>query len=378
VSLRFAGAVRQGVFVLEADVSVEPGEVVALLGPNGAGKSTLLRAVAGLRGVDAGTVTLEQDVLDDAGGSFVPAERRSIGVVFQDHRLFPHLRVVDNVAFGLRSKGIPRATARARAQDRLDRLGLADHAEKRPRELSGGQAQRVALARALAGSPRALLLDEPLAALDVQTRAAVQGELRDHLDGFGGPTLLVTHDPIEALLLADRIVVLEGGRVAQAGTPAEITSRPTTEYVARLVGMNLYSGTAVGTTVALDGGGMLSIAEQHYGPVLVAARPSTLTVHTEQPHGSSARNVWAGTVASLAPLGDRIRLSVTGPPDAFVDVTAVAVAELRLAPGRPVWLSAKATELVSYPAAAGDSAGPAAAGDSAGPAAAGDSAGPAP
>jgi molybdate transport system ATP-binding protein len=271
-------------------------------------------------------------------------------VVFQEHRLFPHLRVLDNVAFGPRSRGVARGPARMSAREWLDRLGLAGLARRHPRQLSGGQAQRVALARALACEPEALLLDEPLAALDVQTRAEVQGELRQHLGAFAGPTLLITHDPIEALLLAQRIVVLENGRVAQVGSPAEITSRPLTPYVARLVGMNLYEGTASGDTVALDGGGVMVAHGASDGRVLAAVRPSAITVHTTAPIGSSARNVWPATITSLAPLGDRIRVGTAGPPAATVDVTAGAVAELELGPGRTVWLSAKATDVSVYPA----------------------------
>jgi molybdate transport system ATP-binding protein len=229
-------------------------------------------------------------------------------------------------------------------------LGLGDLARRHPRQLSGGQAQRVALARALASAPDALLLDEPLAALDVQTRAEVQGELREHLRHFAGPTVLVTHDPIEALLLAQRIVVLERGRIVQSGAPAEITARPLTPYVAKLVGMNLYVGSASGDEVAVDAGGRLVAADPPPGRVLAALRPSAITVHTEEPHGTSARNVWPATVASLAPLGDRIRVNASGQLPATVDVTAAAVAELGLAPGRRIWLSAKATDVTAYPA----------------------------
>jgi molybdate transport system ATP-binding protein len=270
--------------------------------------------------------------------------------VFQDHRLFPHLRVVDNVAFGLRARGVGPREARTAATNWLTRLGLGDLARRHPRQLSGGQAQRVALARALASAPDALLLDEPLAALDVQTRAEVQGELREHLRHFAGPTVLVTHDPIEALLLAQRIVVLERGRIVQSGAPAEITARPLTPYVAKLVGMNLYVGSASGDEVAVDAGGRLVAADPPPGRVLAALRPSAITVHTEEPHGTSARNVWPATVASLAPLGDRIRVNASGQLPATVDVTAAAVAELGLAPGRRVWLSAKATDVTAYPA----------------------------
>jgi molybdate transport system ATP-binding protein len=351
MTLVFAAAVTRGAFTLDVAISADPGEVVAVLGPNGAGKSTLLRAAAGLLGVDTGRIELDGVVLDNPdSATFVVPERRRIGVVFQDHRLFPHLRVLDNIAFGLRSRGMPRAQARAAAGKWLDRLDLAKLSRRRPSQLSGGQAQRVALARALACEPAALLLDEPLAALDVQTRAEVQGELREHLAGFQGPTLFVTHDPIEALLLASRIVVLEQGRVAQQGTPAEITSRPATPYVARLVGMNLYAGRSSRGVVALDGGGTLVVPDAVDGRVLVALRPSALTVYAEEPHASSARNIWQARITALAPLGDRIRLTAAADQTVFVDVTASAVAQLGLAPGRAVWLTAKATDLVAYPA----------------------------
>ena len=346
--------VRQGSFLLDASLHAEPGEIVAVLGPNGAGKSTLLRAVAGLQPIAAGRVLIDDIVLDERAsdastGTFVTPAQRRIGIVFQEHRLFPHLRAVDNVAFGLRARGVPRREARASAVQWLDRVGLRELAQRRPASMSGGQAQRVALARALACRPRLLLLDEPLAALDVQTRAEVQGELRAYLADFAGPTLLVTHDPIEALLLARRMCVLEQGQVVQEGTAAEITGRPATPYVARLVGMNLFAGRARDGLVSLDSGGTLIVPDAANGRVLVSVRPSAFTVHTAQPHASSARNLLTGTIESMAPLADRIRLSVVGPVPALVDVTAPAVAELDLVPGRRVWLAAKATDLASYP-----------------------------
>jgi molybdate transport system ATP-binding protein len=351
MTLAVAGVTQVGDFDLDVDLAATPGEVLAVLGPNGAGKSTLLRVIAGLHALRTGSVRLGERVLDDpAAGRFVEPQARRVGVVFQDHRLFPHLRVVDNVAFGLRARGVGVGDARAAATTWLARLGLTDLARRHPRQLSGGQAQRVALARALASSPDALLLDEPLAALDVQTRAEVQGELREHLREFAGPTVLVTHDPIEALLLAQRIVVLERGRVVQVGTPAEITVRPLTPYVAKLVGMNLYVGRSATDAIAVDGGGTLVATDAPAGRVLAALRPSAITVHTEQPHGSSARNIWPATIAALAPLGDRIRVNAVGELPATVDVTAAAVAELDLAPGRQVWLSAKATDVTAYPA----------------------------
>lgn len=354
MTLRFAATVTRGQFRLQAEIRVEPGEVLAVLGPNGAGKSTILRSVAGLLAIDVGTISLGEAILDDPGRDvFLPPERRRLGVVFQDHRLFPHLRVIDNVAFGLRSKGIGRAAARATAGEWIGRLGLAELSDRHPRRLSGGQAQRVALARALACSPDALLLDEPLASLDAQTRAEVQAELRDHLGAYSGPTLLVTHDPVDALLLATRIVVIEDGAVVQQGTPAEVTSRPVTPYVAKLVGMNLYRGRARAGLVEITGGGRLAASEAQDGSVLVAIRPSAFTVHTELPHSSSARIVWHGRLRTLMPLGDRVRLTVDGDQAVLVDVTASAVAELGLVPGEPVWLTAKATDVATYPDVAG-------------------------
>lgn len=349
--LHVRGRVRRGEFELDVDLTAPAGEVLAVLGPNGAGKSTLLRVVSGLLPLDEGDVTLGETVFDDSRtGAFLEPQQRRIGVVFQDHRLFPHLRVLDNVAFGPRSRGERRTPARAAARRWLVRLGLDELARRRPGQLSGGQAQRVALARALASDPTVLVLDEPLAALDVQTRAEVQGELREHLGDFPGPVLLVTHDPIEALLLANRIVVLEHGRIVQAGTPAEITSRPLTPYVARLVGMNLYRGTAAGGVVVLDGGGTLVVSDAEDGAVLIALRPSALTIHRDRPTASSARNVWPAEIESLAPLGDRIRVTTSGDLRATVDVTAAAVAELGLAPRVQVWLAAKATDATAYPA----------------------------
>jgi molybdate transport system ATP-binding protein len=331
-------------------LAVAPGEVVALLGPNGAGKTTMLRAIAGLLAVDDGSIVLGDRTLDDRGRRiFVAPEERGLGVVFQDHRLFPHLRVLDNVAFGLRSRGVPRGPARDAAREWLDRMGLAEFADRHPRALSGGQAQRVALARALACEPDALLLDEPLAALDVQTRAEVQAELREHLAAFDGPALLVSHDPVEALMLADRIAVLEAGAIVQEGTPAEVSSRPLTAYVAKLVGMNLYRGLAAAGIVQLDGGGRLAASDAADGRVLVAVRPSAFTVHAQEPHGTSARILWPGVVQTLAALADRVRLTVACEQTVLVDVTPSAVAELGLAPGTPVWLTAKATDVSAYP-----------------------------
>jgi molybdate transport system ATP-binding protein len=359
LTLRVDAAVRRGGFTLALDVTVPPGQVLGVLGPNGSGKTTLLRALAGLAAVAGGRITLGGRVLDDAAsGTYLPPSQRPVGYVFQDYRLFPHLTVTENVAFAPRARGLGKAAGRAAARTWLARLGIADLAGRKPAQLSGGQAQRVALARALAGRPELLLLDEPMSALDARTRLEVQGELRRHLADFPGPCLLVTHDPLEALVLADRLLVLEDGKVVQDGSPEQVARQPATEYVARLVGLNLYAGRLPGagdsTTVSLDGGGAFAVPDapgrdgREPGTVLVAVRPSAIVVTTEPPQGTSARNVWQAEVAGLTLLADRVRLDLRGQPDALVDVTAAAVAELSLRPGSRVWLSVKATDLEVY------------------------------
>ncbi|MCU1455695.1 MAG: transporter ATP-binding protein, partial [Acidimicrobiales bacterium] len=193
---------RRGDLDLDAAFTVEDGEVLAVLGPNGAGKTTILRALAGLLAIESGRITIDAQVVDEpATAAFAHAERRPVGLLFQDYLLFPHLSVVDNVAFGLRARGMAKGAAQARAATLLEQLGVGAHARSRPAALSGGQAQRVALARALATEPRLLLLDEPLAALDATVRATVRRDLRHHLTGFVGSTVLVTHDPLDALAL---------------------------------------------------------------------------------------------------------------------------------------------------------------------------------
>jgi molybdate transport system ATP-binding protein len=341
---------RRDRFTLDAEVTAGPGEVVALLGPNGAGKSTVLRALAGLLRLDRGWVALDGRVLDEPVRSwYVPPERRPVGVVFQELFLFPHLSVLDNVAFGPRCRGLGRQDARRRAQEWLSRVGLPELAGRRPRALSGGQAQRVALARALAAEPRLLLLDEPLSALDARTRLTVRAELAQHLRTFDGSAIVVTHDPVDAMVLGDRLVVVEDGRVVQAGPPAEVARHPRTQYVARLVGLNLYRGTAQGTRVDLDGGGALTVAEPVSGEVFAAFRPQAVAVHTARPAGSP-RNVWKGRVAGMERLGEQVRVEIDGSPPVVADLTAAAAAEMRLAAGMWVWAAVKANEVTAYPA----------------------------
>ena len=299
--------------------------------------------------IDKGHVRVGDTVLEDpAVGIRVEPERRDVGVVFQEHRLFPHLDAIENVAFGLRARGVARGTARQKASTWLDRVGLGEVARRRPKELSGGQAQRVALARALATEPTVLLLDEPLAAVDAAARIELRHLLRSELARYPGVRLLVTHDPVEAAALADRLVVLEHGTVTQEGPLVEVTARPRSSWVAQMVGINLLSGTAEHGDVRLDGGAVVAAGASDDGPTFVTIRPNAVTLHRVRPEGS-ARNVWAGEAGELHLIGDRARVRVSGPVPLVAEVTAAAVAELHLADGGQVWASVKATEVDTYP-----------------------------
>ncbi|WP_089154282.1 ABC transporter ATP-binding protein [Micromonospora sp. NBS 11-29] len=336
-------------FRLDVRLRIAAGEVVALLGPNGAGKSTALRVLAGLHPLAAGHLTLDGVDLDRPDRRvWTPPERRPVGVVFQDYLLFPHLSALDNVAFGPRRRGADRRAARARAQGWLDRVGLGGQARRRPRQLSGGQAQRVALARALAVEPTLLLLDEPLAALDARTRLDTRAELQRHLGAHPGATLLVTHDPLDALVLADRLVIVEHGRVVQEGDAATVTARPRTDYVARLVGLNLHRGRADGRTVTV-GGLTLTTADPVRGEAFVAFPPAAVALHPARPEGSP-RNVWAATVTGVQRHGDHLRVELGGPVEVVADVTPAAAAQLGLRSGQPVWAAVKAAETRAYQA----------------------------
>jgi molybdate transport system ATP-binding protein len=342
--------VERTAFRLDIELSVAPGEVVALLGPNGAGKTTALRALAGLTPLTGGRIDLAGSCLDDAANTFLPPEKRGVGVVFQDYLLFPHLSALENVAFGPRCRGVPRQEARDTAQAWLSRVGLADLAGRRPRQLSGGQAQRVALARALALEPALLLLDEPLAALDARTRLDTRADLHRHLSDHPGPTLIVTHDPLDAFVLADRLVIVEDGHIVQEGDAAMVTARPRTDYVARLVGLNLYRGRGDGHTVALPTDMALTTADTVHGEAFVAFPPAAVALHLDPPQGSP-RNTWQATVTGVTRHGDNIRVGLTGGPgEASADVTPAAAAALRLEPGQRVWAAVKATETRAYPA----------------------------
>jgi molybdate transport system ATP-binding protein len=347
LSLKASVKVRRDTFALDVQLDIDPGETVAILGPNGAGKTTLLRALAGLIKV-VGRVELAGEVLEDsATGLRVPTEERHVGLVFQDHVLFPHLNVLDNVAFGLQAQRRPDAKKIARGW--LERAGLAEKASSMPRELSGGQGQRVALLRTLATEPRLLLLDEPLSALDVTIRAEVRRELSRQLATYAGVRLIVTHDPLDAITLADRLVVLENGHVVQSGTPDEVTARPRSRFVADLAGVNLLRGKGRGDHVELISGASVAAPDSGDGDVFAVIHPRAVALYLSRPEGTP-RNVWPGEVENIDLHGERVRVRVKSPVPLVAEVTPAAVRELRLHAGGAVWVAVKATEVSVYPA----------------------------
>ncbi|MEA2655048.1 MAG: molybdate transport system ATP-binding protein [Chloroflexota bacterium] len=348
LSLEAKVGLTLGALTLDMELSVGEGEVVALLGPNGAGKTTLLRSVAGLVPLTSGFVRLDGRVLEDAAtGKYVPTERRPIGVVFQDYLLFPHLSVLENVAFGMRSRGMRSRDASNKAAQWLDRVGLSAYVQDKPDALSGGQRQRVALARALAPDPRLLLLDEPLAALDATTRAEVRRDLKRHLTAFPGLRLLVTHDPLEAATLADRLVVIENGRLVQTGTPAEVTERPRSQYVADLVGVNLLRGQADHGFVRVSTDSVIAAVAAEAGEVFAVIHPRAVALHLHRPEGSP-RNAWPGRVSGVEMLGGRVRVRVEGDIPLVAEVTPGAISDMNVEEGGEVWVSFKSTDVGIY------------------------------
>jgi len=337
--------VEIGTFALDVALQVDAGQVVALVGPNGSGKTTALRAIAGLTAIDRGRITIGDRVVDDPTiDVFVAPDERGVGVMFQDYLLFPHLDAVDNVAFGLRARRVGRRDARARAKDWLGRLDIAARAEAKPSQLSGGQAQRVALARALAIEPDVLLLDEPLAALDAGTREDVRRDLARHLARFEGSVVVVSHDPIDAAVLADEVAILDDGRLVQRGPVDDVLAHPRSRYVADLAGVNLLEGRADGRAVTLVGGGRVVVADPADGDVLLVIEPRAVALAAHPTEGS-ARNQWRDRVDTVDRLGDRARVRLLGEVPLVAEVTAMAVDDLGLRPGREVWAVVKATEI---------------------------------
>jgi molybdate transport system ATP-binding protein len=334
---------------LEAAFTVAPGEVLALLGPNGSGKSTTLRALVGLLPLSGGRVVLDGTVLEDPAQRVrVGPEKRPIALMFQDYLLFPHMSALENVAFGLRCRGTDKKTAREKAAEALARLDLGEVTEARPGSMSGGQQQRVAMARALVTDPRLLLLDEPLAALDVSINTNVRRILRDVLRTSNAANVLVTHDLLDAVALGDRMIVIEGGAIVQTGTPAEVTARPRSPYVADLTGVNLLRGTARGTRLELDGGGQLVCAVPAAGPVFAVIPPASVSVARHRQERQE-ENTWPGQISAVDLMGDRVRVRLDGTPAITAEVQPAAVDELKLDEGGEIWASVSPSDISAYP-----------------------------
>jgi molybdate transport system ATP-binding protein len=353
--LQLRVASRRGEFALDVAFDAPAGAATVIVGESGAGKTSLLRIAAGLDRPSAGRVVLDGAVYTDtAAGIHLPAWRRDLGYLSQDYALFPHLTVAENVAFGLRAAGVPRGAIESRIRGALERTGIAALARRKPPTLSGGQLQRAALARALVLSPRLFLLDEPLAALDLQTRRQVRGELRALLRELVTTTLYVTHSPLEALLFGDRIVVLEEGRISQIGSRDDLLRHPRSRYVAELVGTNFFAGRAAaaetGASVRTPDGDIAIVRPDEVGDLFVTVDPRQITLHTHRPEGS-AQNVFAGPILELAPeppAGERVRVVLGTDPPLVAEVTREAVGGLGLREGMTVHASFKATGIRAY------------------------------
>ncbi|GAA2551948.1 sulfate/molybdate ABC transporter ATP-binding protein [Pseudonocardia hydrocarbonoxydans] len=349
---------RRPAFTLDVSISAAPGEVLAVLGPNGAGKSTLLGVLSGLLRPDEGLVRVgEHVVTDTAAGVHVPPHRRGVGLLAQQALLFPHLTARDNIAFGPRAAGVGRREARARAEELLTGVDAAALGDRRPAQMSGGQQQRVALARALAPEPALLLLDEPLAALDVDATPAMRALLRRVVRDGKQTAVLVTHSALDALVLADRVVVLTGGRVVEDGGTRDVLARPRSAFTARIAGLDLVPGVCdVGGLRTPDGLLVSGLTDGvDVGDTAVAVfPPSAVAVYATRPDGSP-RNVLPVRLAAIEPRGDVVRLRAAAPPGgpAWVDglaadVTPAAVADLGVEPGAELWFVVKATEVAIH------------------------------
>jgi molybdate transport system ATP-binding protein len=346
--LRAEVAGRLGDLRLDARVDVDAGRCLALVGPSGAGKSSLLRMIAGLVRPAQGRVECGERLwLDTDAGVELPPERRRCGYVFQDYALFGHMSAWRNVSYAQR--GVPRARRRAAAVELLERFDVGRLAEARPATLSGGERQRVALARTLGAAPDALLLDEPLSALDVSTRAKATRGLLELLADAAVPALLVTHDFDEAAAIGDQVAVIEDGRIVQRGTAEELSAKPRSAFVADLTGAVVLLGLASGrpdglTEIELQGGGTALSTDVGEGRVAISVHPWEITLEPAAAStDSSARNRVRGQVTSVRPVGNRLRVGIASGQPLVAEVTADARDQLGIAPGREVVASWKAT-----------------------------------
>ncbi|MBB3604017.1 molybdate transport system ATP-binding protein [Mycolicibacterium sp. BK556] len=355
--LQFSAALAERGFEVAFDVSA--GEVLAILGPNGAGKSTTLHVIAGLLAPDTGLVRLGGRALTDtSAGLQVATHDRRVGLLMQDPLLFPHLSVQANVEFAPRSRGAGRAGARTSATSWLGEVGLAELAGRKPGQLSGGQAQRVAIARALAAEPEVLLLDEPLTGLDVAVAASVRALLRRVCRAQDRSTVLITHDLLDVLTLADRVMVLEDGGVAEIGRVSDVLAAPRSRFGARIAGVNVVRGVRGGPESLRAADGTLwhglATADPPDGDLVAVFSPAAVAVYRDLPHGSPRNSVQV-RVAELDADGARVRVRAEeqsdGAPGLAADITAESAAGLRLAAGDAVWFTVKAQEVALHAAA---------------------------
>lgn len=339
-------------FELNISFSIEFGETLALIGPSGAGKTTILDLIVGFRQPDEGHIEVGGRVLFDSKQRInLPPEKRHLGYVFQDYALFPHLTVLQNVEYGMRARGMARDEIARRATETLRMLGIAHLAGVLPKRISGGESQRVALARALAAGGQVLLLDEPLAALDAQTRQMARGDLRKIIRSVRVAAVFVTHDYVDALAFGDRICVIDRGQVIQVGSQEDLLLRPKTKFVAEFMGVNFIHGVAESTgdgrSRVLVNGVEVTTALQDPGEVFLAFSPSDVTLSSDRPSGS-AQNVFPACVTGLLQLGGRIRVDLDAGFPLIAEVTPTSVARLKLQVGSRVYASVKATAIETY------------------------------
>ncbi len=342
-------------FSLEIQFDAMPGETLVIIGPSGCGKTTSLNIIAGLVEPDEGRIALGDRVLfDAAAATSMPTERRSIGYVFQDFALFPHMTIAENVAYGLRARRRPKREITAKVDEVLGLLGINHLKARRPGALSGGERQRVAVARAVACDAEILLLDEPLGSLDAQTRNHVRGELQRMLRLIGRIAIMVTHDYVDALTFGSRICVLDRGRVLQMGTREQLLLHPKSRFVAELTGVNFFEGAI--STNSQDGLAEIwvgdnrlyaSCEERDMGGILLAFFPSEVTISRESP-ATSARNVFRSQVREVIHMGDKVRLSLNGSLPMCAEISAQALRDLAIKEGDEVYASLKATAIKTY------------------------------
>lgn len=362
-ALNASVVVRRGTFTLDVDLDVAAGEIVAILGPNGAGKSTLLGAISGLIRPTSGRVTVAGRVVAQRTASarvFVPPERRRIGLLSQDPLLFPHLSAIENIAFGQRVQGRPRADAKRDAREWLNAVGLAGLGDRRPAALSGGQRQRVAIARALAARPDVLLLDEPLAALDVQTATHIRRLLSERLTATGTTAIVVTHDVLDAIVLADRCAIVNAGRIIDDGPKARVLGHPKTQFIAALAGVNLLEGVSDGAAGVVRPDGRAIRGHVMGGPI-AAGRPASAVfspsaVSISAPRAAAARgadrtdgNRWSATIEALEPSAAGVRVRAREIPEMVIDVSPAAAVDLDLSIGAGIVLSVDPSDVAIRP-----------------------------